>query len=125
MKYLKQLMIILVICLIGEILARLLPIPFPGNIMAMLLLTGLLATKAIKESQIKETGNFLLELLGLTIIPVSVSVLDHMELVSQIWMQLLVISLIILVAVFASCALTIRLTSRMLDRSRKGGGGLG
>jgi len=120
MKYLKQLLIILMICLIGEAIAGLLPFTFPGNIMAMMILAILLATRLIKEEQIKEVSDYLLELLALFIIPISVSVINHLELVRQIWVQLLVICLMTLVMTFASCAFTIRFVSKLMNRDRKG-----
>lgn len=120
MKYLKQLMLILMICLIGEVVVSFLPFAFPGNIMSMMILTVLLATKLMKEEQIREVGDYLLELLALFIIPISVSVINHLELVAQIWLQLLVICLIMLVVTFASCAYTIRFVSKLMNQNKKG-----
>lgn len=120
MKYTKQLIILLVICLIGEVLVRFLPFDFPGNIMAMILLLILLVTKVVKERQIKETSDFLLELIGLFILPVAVSMIAHFELISEIWWQLLLISLITLVLTFGASAYTIRITMKIMNRRQRG-----
>ena len=120
MKYLKQLTIIFAICLAGEVLARLLPFGFPVNILAMLLLGGLLVAKVVKEDHIKEVSNFLLELMGLFIVPITVSIVDQLALVQEVGLQLLVICLILLVLTFLSCAFTIRFTRALLNRKKEG-----
>ena len=118
MKYIKQFAIIILICLIGELIASFLPFGFPGNIMAMVLLVGLLVTRVVKEEQIKETSDFLLEVIGLFIVPASVGVIAYFDLIRSIWLQLLLISLITLILTFAGCAFTIRLTMKIMNRMR-------
>lgn len=118
MKYVKQLAIILAICLLGELTVRFLPLGFPGNIMAMLILAILLVVRVVKEEHIRETSNFLLEVIGLFIVPVSVSMMAHFELIGQIWWQLFLVSLVTLLLTFASSAFTIRLTMRLINRKK-------
>jgi holin-like protein len=88
--------------------------------MAMLLLAGLLVIRVVKEEHIKETSDFLLEIIGLFILPVSVGMIAHFELIRTIGIQLLLISIITLVLTFASCAFTIRLTMKLINRKKKG-----
>ena len=59
-KILKQLGIILAICLAAEFIVSLLPIAFPSSVMAILVLAFLLFTKILKEEHIRESGDFLL-----------------------------------------------------------------
>jgi len=120
MKYIKQFAIIVLICLIGELIVNFLPFAFPGNIMAMILLAGLLVSRVVKEEHIKETSEFLLEIIGLFIVPVSVGMIAHFDIIRSVGLQLLLISLITLVLTFASCAFTIRLTMKILNRKKKG-----
>jgi len=120
MKYLKQFAIIVLICLVGELIVSFLPFGFPGNIMAMILLVGLLASKIMKEEHIKETSDFLLEIIGLFLIPVSVGIIEHFEIIRMVGVQLLLISIITLVLTFASCAFTIRLTMKIINWKKKG-----
>ena len=56
-KILKQLGIILAICLAAEFIVSLLPIAFPSSVMAILVLALLLFTKILKEEHIRETGD--------------------------------------------------------------------
>ncbi|MCL1991287.1 MAG: CidA/LrgA family protein [Defluviitaleaceae bacterium] len=119
MNHLKQFVIILVICLIGELLVNFLPFGFPGNVMAMMLLAGLLVSRVVKEEQIKAISDFLLETIGLFIVPVSVGVIEHVDLIQTVGIQLLLISLITLVVTFASCAFTIRLVISVMNLKQK------
>jgi len=119
MKFLKQLTLIFFICLIGEWLAKFLPFAFPGSIMAMIILSLLLLTRVIKEKDIQEVSDYLLEMLGLFIVPSSVIVIEHLELIQQIAIPLLIISLILLVLTFASCALTIRFVTKLMHSKNR------
>jgi len=121
MKFIKQFAIIVLICLIGEFVVKFLPFRFPGNIMAMLILAILLGIKILKEDAILETSNFLLETIGLFIVPVSVSIIAHLDLIRTIGAQLLIISLLTLFLTFASCAMTIRLTTKLINKKQKRG----
>ena len=115
MKYLKQFSVIILICLVGELIVSFLPFGFSGNVMAMILLAGLLACRVVKEKHIKEVSDFLLEVISLFIVPVSVGMVAYFELIRSVWLQLLLISLITLVLTFASCAFTIRLTMKLIN----------
>ena len=119
MKYLKQLAILFFICLVGEFFAGLLPFAFPGNIMAMIILSLLLITNLVKETDIKEVSDYLLEMLGLFIIPSSVLIIEHLELIQQVAVPLILISLILFTLTFLSCAFTIRFVMKIMIRIKK------
>jgi len=114
MKYIKQFAIIISICLLGELVARFLPFAFPGNILAMLILTFLLIVKVVKEESILETSDFLLSIIGLFIVPAAVGMMNYFELIRDIWFQILIICLITLIATFVSCVFTIRLVVKFM-----------
>ena len=119
MKYLKQFAILILICLLGELIVSYLPFGFPGNVMAMIILAGLLGCKIIKEEDIKEISDFLLEIIGLFIVPISVGVIAHFDIIQTVGFQLLLISLITLVLTFTSCAFTIRLMMKLMNHKQK------
>jgi len=82
MKIFKQLLIILAINFIGELLSRSFSLPLPGSIVGMVLLLILLFSGVIKENQIAETANFLLDHMPFFFIPAGVSVMiayRHLE----------------------------------------------
>lgn len=120
MKYLKQLTIIFGICFIGEMIASLLPFAFPGSIMAMLILSVLLVTKMVKEKDIKETGDFFLEMIGLFIVPGCVALIEHVELIQRVAVPLFIINIIAFFITFITCIATIRFVMKwMLARQKE------
>lgn len=99
MKYIKQLAIILMVTAIGEILKYLLPLPVPASIYGLVLMLVLLMTKVIKLDQVKETGEFLIEIMPLMFIPPSVGLMASWGEFKQMLIPLVVISLVSTVVV--------------------------
>ena len=60
MGIMAQIGIVLAVCLVGEGIAALLPIPFPASVISMVLLFLLLAAKLLRPHHIKEKSNFLI-----------------------------------------------------------------
>ena len=82
MKYLNQLALIFLIYFAGEAFSSLSGLPIPGNITGMILLLVLLVTGIIKESQIREAADFLLEHIVLFLIVPGVNLLRDFSLLS-------------------------------------------
>lgn len=68
MKFINQLLIILIVSLIGEYLFITLPFPIPAGIYGLIILFILLLAKIIKIEQIEHTGLFLIEIMPLMFI---------------------------------------------------------
>lgn len=60
MKLYKQAFVIVIITLISELLAHLIPLPIPASIYGMVILFTLLATGIIKLKQVETTGEWLI-----------------------------------------------------------------
>ena len=69
MKYLRQFGIILAVTCAGEIMKYFIPLPIPGSIYGLILMFVLLLAKVIKVEHVKETGEFLIEIMPLMFIP--------------------------------------------------------
>ena len=65
MKYIRQLGIILLFSLAGDVCHGLLPFPIPASIYGMVLLLLALTCKLVKVEDVKQTGDFLVSLLPL------------------------------------------------------------
>ena len=76
MKYIKQLAIILMVTAIEEVLKYLLPLPVPASIYGLVLMLILLMTKVLKLEQVKETGEFLIEIMLLMFIIAILKIID-------------------------------------------------
>jgi len=85
MKYIKQLLIILSVSFAGELLHKFLPFPVPAGIYGVLLLFIALELKVIKLSSVKETGDFLTEIMPVMFIPPAVGLIEVAALLYPKW----------------------------------------
>ena len=76
MTFVKQLAVILAASLAGELLSQLLPLPIPAGIYGLALLFGLLCLGWVKLPQVEQTGQLLLELLPLFLVPATVGLMS-------------------------------------------------
>ena len=60
MRILKQIGFIFGICLVGQIIAELIPVPFPGSVMSMVLLFILFMLNWANPEKLKNVNDFLL-----------------------------------------------------------------
>lgn len=76
MKYVFQFARILAVCLLGEALHALLPLPIPSSIYGLVLMLLALKTKLIRLEQIKETAGFLTAVMPLMFVPAAAGVME-------------------------------------------------
>ena len=77
LKYIKQILIITGFCLLGEILASLIPLPIPASIYGLVTLFLALLTGTLKESAIAKTANFLISGMGVLFVAPAVNILSY------------------------------------------------
>lgn len=94
MKYIKQFAIIIAISLIGEILANLLPFTIPASVYGLFIMLLALVAKIIKPSQIKETSEFLLDVMPIMFVPASVGLMVSWGLLKEILVPVLIVSVL-------------------------------
>jgi holin-like protein len=119
MKILSQIGILFGICLLGEWIATLLPFLLPGSIVSMILVLVFLFTKILKERNIEKPADFLLTNMTFFFIPSGVRIIEQFDLLKSVWWQLLVISLVSLLACFLASSWTVILVSKLLNGRRK------
>lgn len=102
MKYIRQMLIILLITFLGEILHKFIPIPIPSSIYGLIILFICLQTKIIKLEQVKETGNFLLEVMPILFIPLSVGLIQVWSSIRSIVIPIIFVSLFTMVIVMVT-----------------------
>lgn len=76
MKYVKQFGSIVTISFVGEILNYVLPLPIPASIYGIVILFVGLKMKWISLKSVKETGDFLVQIMPLMFIPAAVGLVD-------------------------------------------------
>ena len=94
MKYLRQFGIILAVTCVGEIMKYFIPLPIPGSIYGLILMFVLLLTKVIKVEHVKETGEFLIEIMPPMFIPAAVGLIVTWSDLKEILVPVLVITCI-------------------------------
>ncbi len=93
MKYMRQLTIILLISLIGEILHLFVPLPVPAGIYGLLIMLTVLNRKLITPNDVGVVGIFLIEIMPVMFIPAAVGLLDSWKTLIPILVPFLVITL--------------------------------
>lgn len=118
MKYIIQLVIILIITFLGEILHNFIPLPIPASIYGLLLMLLCLKTKLIKLEQVKSTGSFLIEIMPLMFIPAAVGLINVWSDILPILFPIIFITLLTTVLVMVA---TGKMTDFILKRDRRAG----
>ncbi|MED9882041.1 MAG: CidA/LrgA family protein [Blautia sp.] len=116
MKYMRQFGIILGVTCAGELLKYFLPLQIPGSIYGLLLMFVLLLAKVIKVEQVKDVGEFLIEIMPLMFIPAGVGLMASWGELQGFLVPLLVITAATtLIVMFV----TGKVTDFMMDRKEK------
>ena len=116
MKYLRQLLIILIFSFIGEVLHSLIPIQVPASIYGLVLLFIALLTGIIQLPQVKEAAKYLIEIMPLMFLPAGVGLLES-------WGNLKSILVPVLLLLVASTILVMgvsgKVTQGIIQRSKR------
>lgn len=82
--------IIFTCLLLGEGIAEMLRLPVPGNVLGMLLLTGLLRVGIVRLEHVKPAADVLLHNLAFLFVPAGVGLLVYGELLKDAWLPIAV-----------------------------------
>lgn len=121
-KLLTQIGIVLLVCLVGEGIAKILPIPFPGSVLAMILLFLLLVTRVIRVEHIQSKAEFMLKNMAFFFIPSGISILDYLDAIKGNVFPLLCVCVVSTVITFLVTAYTVKGVMALQARFGKGGG---
>ena len=116
MNYIKQILIILTISFVGELLNFFIPLPIPGSIYGMVLLFVLLCTGVVKLHQIKDTSAFLIDIMPMLFIPSAVGIMAELDQLTDIWVEVIIITIVTSVLVMAVTGLTTQALIRLKRR---------
>jgi len=120
MKYVKQLMIILLFSFIGDILNHLIPLPIPASIYGMVLLFIALTTKVIKLDQVETTAEFLLSIMLIFFVPASVGIMDTFFDYKSSMLPIIIIVIISTITVMITTGLVAQAIIKLRIKKRKG-----
>ena len=117
MKYLRQFGIILIVSFIGELLNYVVPLPIPASIYGLVIMFTCLCTKVIKLDEVKETADFLIEIMPLMFIPAAVGLIEIWDVISS---NIVAYAIIIVVSTVLVMVVSGHVTGFFLRRKKKG-----
>ncbi len=121
MRYIKQFAIILAVTCVGELLKYFIPLPIPASIYGLVLMLVLLMTRRVRLESVKETAEFLIEMMPMMFIPAAVGLLVSWNQLQPILVPVLTITV---VSTFAVMLVTGKVTDFLTkDHVKKEGQG--
>ena len=120
MRALQGMTWLLTLQLVGEALARLLRLPFPGPVVGMLLLVAWLHFRVLREP-VHAAATYLLSHLSLLFGPVGVGVITHLDLLRDYGVRLMLVIALSTWAGMAVTTLLVRALVRNPQDARKEG----
>lgn len=120
MNITMQIAVIFSICIMGQIISTLLPFPFPGNIIAMILLFILLLTKIINPEKIKDFTGFLLANMAFFFVPAGVSILESYPIMKDHILPIFLVCFISTITTFLITFATVKTVVTLQNKIRKG-----
>lgn len=122
MKYIKQLLVIIAVSFAGEIVHKFLPLPIPAGIYGIAVLFACLELKIVKLSSVKETADFLLEVMPIMFIPPAVGLIEVAEQLYANWFIYFAAAILSTFAVMFAAGKTAQyIVSNLSNRGQKNG----
>ena len=125
MKYIKQICIILGVCLIAEVMEYLIPLPVAASIYGLLLMLLALMTKVIKLKDVENVSDFLTGNMAILFIPATVGIMASVEEIKQMLIPLCVISVVSTLLVMSVTGWVTQWIIRKQKDEKKAKGGAG
>ncbi len=119
MKYLRQLLIILLFSFVGEVINFLLPFSIPASIYGMILLFIALSTKVVKLDQIQETGEYFLSIMLIFFVPETVGIMDTFFAYQDSMLKIIIIVIISTIVVLAITAIVSQIVAKITNKNGK------
>ncbi len=106
MKYIRQFLIILLFCFLGELLKYLIPLPIPTSIYGLILMLTAFLTGILKVDQVDDTAVFLIDIMPVMFIPAGVGLLTSIEALRPNLAAIIVITILTTVLVMGITGIT-------------------
>ena len=116
MKYITQVLYILLFSLLGEVLQAVIPLPIPAAIYGIILLLIALWTGILKEEKISDVAGFLISIMPILFVTPAVKILQHWELISDKLAQIITIMVVSTFVVFTVSGLVAKRLRKKEDQ---------
>ena len=112
MKYIKQILIILLFTFLGEVLSRVIPFPIPAAIYGIVLMLLALGTGILKTEAVKEVSGFLISVMPVLFVAPAVRILEYWGIIGPKVAAIVIIAVGTTFLVFAVSALVTQLITK-------------
>ena len=116
MKYMKQFSIILAVTCVGEFLHYFLPLPIPSSIYGLVLMLILLCTHVMKIEDVKDTAEFLIEIMPMMFIPAAVGLLVSWSALKPVLIPVIVITVVSTILVMGVTGVVTQAVMKLRNR---------
>ena len=116
MGIMAQIGIVLAVCLVGEGIAALLPIPFPASVISMLVLLALLLAGIVKPRHIDRVCRFLVANMAFFFVAPCAGIIEHVESLLACLLPFLCAAILTTPLVYTATAWSIQLMLRARRR---------
>ena len=107
MKYITQVLLIVLFTFLGEVLAYVIPFPIPAAIYGIVLMLIALGTGIIKAENVKDVSQFLISIMPILFVAPSVRILEYWGIIAPNVAAIVIISVVSTFLVFAVSALVV------------------
>lgn len=114
-----QLLVIFGVCVVGEILHEVIPIPISAGVYGMLILFILLCSKAIKLSHVEKAGDFLANKMLVMFIPASVGLINVLPELKAMAIPVILSIFLVTIIVMVVTGHVVQMISKLNLRLRK------
>lgn len=101
MKFIKQILIILLFTMLGELLAAVIPFPIPAAIYGIVLMLIALGTGILTPEKVKDVSSFLIGIMPLLFVAPAVRILEYWGIIGPNLAAIAIISVVSTYLVFA------------------------
>ena len=120
MKYITQVLYILLFSLLGELLQAVIPLPIPAAIYGLCLLLIALSTGLLKEEKIAEASDFFIRYMPILFVAPAAKLLQYWDLISPHIAAICIITAVSTVVVFAVSGLVTKWVIGRKERRNNG-----
>ena len=116
MKFITQVLYILLFSLLGELLQAIVPLPIPAAIYGIILLLIALWTGLLKEEKIADAAGFFISIMPILFVTPAVKILQYWELISDLLGQIITIMVVSTFVVFTVSGLVAKWLRKKEDQ---------